>query len=1280
VGGSDVGTEEDARKIEALLNICEAPEDDLEYFLDRWIEGSCEWVLKNKLFQSWRESASPTPQVLWLRGLPGTGKSVLSASVIQYLREKGVDCSFYFFRYGNQTRTSLNAFLRSMAYQIACLVPDYGRKLAKLSDNGFNFEKAESRMLWQKLFIQALFKVNLYKPLYWVIDGLDESDSPTTLLNLLSSISSSNLALRILFVSRKSQTLSMSFERLSASINTQYLSLDDSVHDLKLYVDKEMEFMRATPKFKERVTSTIMDMANGNFLWVHLVLQEIMLCFTEADIEKALRELPAELESLYQRMEASLAKQPRVSDQNLAQVILTWASCSRRPLNLSELSQVLLPEHQPVLDLQHTISQVCGEFVNIDAKGNVTMIHQTARDYLTKTPGLRFSIYPSEAHYTLFKQCMSFLSSANSRTRVEQVLSQPFLLYAATSWPHHLSLSSAAQDRASLLLLAKFLRGPSVLTWIHCLALAGQLRILVLASKSLMSFLEKRARIDKEESPITHPLREKETIELWATDLIKVVGKFGTHLVSHPKSIYKLVPPFCPRDSIMHRQFGPKALSSTLRVSGFSNNSWDDNLAKFSVGRDSQGVKIKCLDNYFAILVTDGTVILYHSITCEESRRFPHGERVLAMQFNNAGDKLVTNGFRTTRVWSVSSARQLHCISNPSGTKALAVTFATNDTAILTCSEDRAIRQWSLLSSLDAWEEILGDDAFGSHHHNSPKCVAFNHEGTQVALAYRGFPLSVWGIDYPGIIGTCERPGNVGHDLWTGVDRVGWNPVTGHVVGIYSDGCVFKWHPEENDNQELKTVALEIECSPDGNLFVTSSSDGTLRIWNFHHFALIYQLSCTSPVTDLAIDPDSRRIYDLRDFFCNVWEPNSLIRLAEADEKASETSSAMGSSGQLSMASEVSFEMLEPITALAISPQTSAYCVGNDEGTVAFSASGSNNVVELSQGFMTVSHVVWSEDESTIATADLSGRITVRALDFSSILPRDRVLFQTSAQGSIYQILLSPKSNYLLVHTSQSAQIWSMSSKKLVAICVLQNCSMRWANDPHAEDILLCFGFVDVRIFNWSNFKEVRSLQIHRGLIDVVSQGLAPQLFRKPSENGPLSPEEFETLVDKTFVTPDRSIMLIETSRASDHCRRKKQFMIIRTFELLSNGSENIITPSPLSDEILTRIEMPLGFLDGDSIKTFWSFSSRSASDPTSSPGAAVLAFLNKDFWVCTGLLNVGGTGIMKGVKRHFFLPRDWLNMECLELAIMTKEGTLLCPRNGEVAVVRDGLKEEWIG
>ena len=139
------------------------------------------------------------------------------------------------------------------------------------------------------------------------------------------------------------------------------------------------------------------------------------------------------------------------------------------------------------------------------------------------------------------------------------------------------------------------------------------------------------------------------------------------------------------------------------------------------------------------------------------------------------------------------------------------------------------------------------------------------------------------------------------------------------------------------------------------------------------------------------------------------------------------------------MTSEVSVEMLEPITALAVNPQTSAYCAGNDEGTVTFSKNGSNDVVVLSQGFMTVTHLLWSEDESIIVTADLSGRISVRSLDVSSTLPREQALFRISAQGSIYQILLSLKSSHLLIYTSKSAQIWSMSSKKRVAGCVLQD-------------------------------------------------------------------------------------------------------------------------------------------------------------------------------------------------------------------------------------------------
>ena len=144
-------------------------------------------------------------------------------------------------------------------------------------------------------------------------------------------------------------------------------------------------------------------------------------------------------------------------------------------------------------------------------------------------------------------------------------------------------------------------------------------------------------------------------------------------------------------------------------------------------------------------------------MTYEEARRFPHKERVLTMCFTNRGDKLVTYGFRTTKVWNVDSASQIFSIMNPTDTKALEISFAVNDTALLTCSEDRVIRQLSLPMPEEGWSEVLGDEDFESNYYNSPQCVAFNPGGTQIAIAYRGFPLSVWRVDFPGLIGRCRR-------------------------------------------------------------------------------------------------------------------------------------------------------------------------------------------------------------------------------------------------------------------------------------------------------------------------------------------------------------------------------------------------------------------------------------------------------------------------------------------------------------------------------------------
>jgi hypothetical protein len=38
-------------------------------------------------------------------------------------------------------------------------------------------------------------------------------------------------------------------------------------------------------------------------------------------------------------------------------------------------------------------------------------------------------------------------------------------------------------------------------------------------------------------------------------------------------------------------------------------------------------------------------------------------------------------------------------------------------------------------------------------------------------------------------------------------------------------------------------------------------------------------------------------------------------------------------------------------------------------------------------------------------------------------------------------------------------------------------------------------------------------------------------------------------------------------------------------------------------------------------------------------------------------------------------LPKDWLSPGMLDLCIINEQGTILCPKNGEVAIIRSGIK-----
>lgn len=140
-------------EIASAFGRIEGPADDLLFFSDRRMPGSCEWTDENPDFTSFLGDETQEPQCLWCTGPPGSGKSVLASSIIQTAQESDFASIYYFFRFGDQVKNNLNTMLLSLAYQVASAIPEYRRRLLRLFDDGLNIQKSAPRLLWQKLFV-----------------------------------------------------------------------------------------------------------------------------------------------------------------------------------------------------------------------------------------------------------------------------------------------------------------------------------------------------------------------------------------------------------------------------------------------------------------------------------------------------------------------------------------------------------------------------------------------------------------------------------------------------------------------------------------------------------------------------------------------------------------------------------------------------------------------------------------------------------------------------------------------------------------------------------------------------------------------------------------------------------------------------------------------------------------------------------------------------------------------------------------------------------------------
>lgn len=251
--------------LKSLLAITELPDVDYILFRDQWSQGTGAWILEDEAYLEWVDAQGPTPRLLWLNGGPGTGKSVLSSFIISSLVERSFSCQYFFIRFGDRKKRTLNFLLRSIAYQTTQSLPMFSQRITELVDEAINYETADPRTIWERIFKGILFKMNLDKPLYWIIDGLDEASDPREIFRLLSDPSLSFAPIRVLLVSRKSSEIETAYQKVSKFVTSRSMGIEGHLEDQRSYIWQELD-MAGSPEVREDVVRRVLERSHNNFL------------------------------------------------------------------------------------------------------------------------------------------------------------------------------------------------------------------------------------------------------------------------------------------------------------------------------------------------------------------------------------------------------------------------------------------------------------------------------------------------------------------------------------------------------------------------------------------------------------------------------------------------------------------------------------------------------------------------------------------------------------------------------------------------------------------------------------------------------------------------------------------------------------------------------------------------------------------------------------------------------------------------------------------------------
>ncbi|XPS92035.1 hypothetical protein M3J09_001441 [Ascochyta lentis] len=860
------------------------PRDDktrIEQTKGGLLDASCRWAIESPQFQRWRNNSQN--QLLWIEGDAGKGRTMLLFAIVDELKTASSDLISFFFFQGTDSRiNSATAALRGLIYLLIDQDPFLAKHVRVKSDTAGRsvFEDANAWYAMSEMLTKLLNEHDR-KPICLIVDALDEcvSDLPK-LLDLIVSTSTSSNRIKWLLSSRHEMHVKQKLKAVGAE-KMLSLELKENAEQVSRAVDSFIDKRLSTigsihdDSIRYQVRDILRRKANGTFLWAALVIQELEKP-ENWDPLNNVEEAPL---GLYQLYDCMMDKIQRLSEKNskTCRTLLSIARNAYRPLYLDELCglcRLPIKASAPKKVMEGLVA-MCGSFLTI-RKGQVYLIHQSARDYLCAESQQAFLMPIRETHDYMFAKSVDLMSRTLRRDiydlkfpgvqieDVETPTEDPLasVRYSCIHWINHFSGSmTEARGPKHVDVIYKFLE-KKYLYWLEALSLCKDIPAGATSIRKLEVLLRGMS-----DSPLTQLVY----------DARRTITYYQSALQTSPLQVYASVLLFSPTKSLFRKffkheeprwvKFWPdmeddwspclqtlEGHTHNVNVVAFSHDSKllasassDSTIRIWDVG---SGVCFRTLsyrtEVYLLAFSRDSTQIASKpeagpiQISRVSNGNHLHtlrtgNSQIVSLAFSTQADRIASVSSDTTvNVWDTSSGACRHTLSYPLNKipRLIYVVALSYDVAFIACSP------LSSAKTIDVWDSESGSRTQKLCGHNSSVAsIAFSQHLSQLASLSEDGNIRIWDIQK----GTC----------------------------LHTFASKF-----EHTNQPLQVIAF----SRDSTLLALGSYQGTIESWDVTTEAYLQPLkSHSSRVTSISFSHDSTCLASgSLDTTIKTWDLTSL--------------------------------------------------------------------------------------------------------------------------------------------------------------------------------------------------------------------------------------------------------------------------------------------------------------------------------------------------------------------------------------------------------------------